>query len=93
MEDPLLIVYQVDVIVNSTNKDLDLSVGVVATQLLNAAGQDLQEECRTKYPDGIKPGQVAVTSAGDMDCEALFHGVLLPWDNGHGWAQQVTMEI
>lgn len=78
---------------NSTNKDLDLNIGTISRQLLKAAGESVQEECWAKYPKGIGLGQVALTSAGDMDCKALFHGQLSRWDEGKGQSESVSRKI
>ncbi|XP_053377233.1 protein mono-ADP-ribosyltransferase PARP14-like isoform X2 [Mercenaria mercenaria] len=79
----------VDVIVNSTNKDLDLKIGAISRTLLKAGGDMLDQECKTKYPDGIKSGEVAVTSGGAMKCKELYHGLLAKWDGGQGHAERV----
>lgn len=79
-----------DVIVNSTNRDLDLKVGAISRTLLKAGGDALAQECKIKYPDGIKLGEVAVTSGGAMKCKALFHGLLVKWDGGQGHAERVS---
>ncbi|WAR21479.1 PAR15-like protein [Mya arenaria] len=74
-----------DVLVNSTNKYLDMRVGRVSRQLLAAAGQDVQDECAKNYTEGISYGQVAVTTAGQLrTCKVIFHGMLPSWDGGSG---------
>lgn len=69
---------QADVLVNSTNSNLDLCIGKTSKCILEAAGPGLQRICKTKYPDGIVKGQVAVTSAENLrdHYQAIFHGVL-----------------
>lgn len=72
------IVFQADVIVNSTNKDLEMSKGTMSKQLLKVAGQGIQNECEKKYPRGIPHGEMAVTSPGRLSsCKQIFH-VALP---------------
>lgn len=67
---------KVDVIVNSTNPNLDLSQGRSSSSLLSAAGRGIQRECQQKYPNGVRPGQIAVTTGGNLACAAIYHGVL-----------------
>ncbi|XP_071089965.1 protein mono-ADP-ribosyltransferase PARP15-like [Haliotis cracherodii] len=62
-----------DVIINTTNPALRLADGVVSKILLEAAGDDLQDECNTKYPSGVKVGEVAVTGGGNLSCKQVYH--------------------
>ncbi|WAR20777.1 PAR14-like protein [Mya arenaria] len=83
---------QVDVIVNSSNRKLDMETGVVSKQLLKVAGAELQAECTRKYPKGIHFGKVAKTAAGRMgNCKAIFHGALPRWTTAN--AQNVLEEF
>ncbi|XP_046562803.1 protein mono-ADP-ribosyltransferase PARP14-like isoform X2 [Haliotis rubra] len=70
---------QVDVIVNTTSSSLDLSKGAVSTSILKTGGDAIQMECSTKYPDGIKSGQIAITGAGSLICQSIFHTCLPSW--------------
>lgn len=71
------IVHQpVDVIVNSANPNLDLTQGRASSSLLAAAGSRIQRECQQNYPRGLRPGEIAVTSGGNLRCTAIYHGVL-----------------
>ncbi|XP_060567744.1 protein mono-ADP-ribosyltransferase PARP14-like [Ruditapes philippinarum] len=80
---------KVDVIVNSTNKDLDMSLGAISRSLLKVGGDAITQECKTKYPDGIKPGRLAATTGGSLACAEIFHGLLVKWDGGQGHAENV----
>lgn len=80
---------QVDAIVNSTNKDLDMTLGAISRSLLKAGGDIIRQECKTKYPEEIKPGRLAVTTGGSLACEEIFHGLLVKWDGGKGPAENV----
>jgi len=85
---------QADVLVNSTNQQLDLRVGMTSRQLLRAAGEDIQNQCATMYPDGLSWGQVAITQAGDIaSSKLIFHGMLPAWDGGKGQSEQVRLSI
>ena len=66
---------QADVLVNTTNRDLNLSSGAVSIALLKAGGQQLQAECTNKAP--INTGDVAVTSPGALPCRYVFHTIIM----------------
>ncbi|XP_067657209.1 protein mono-ADP-ribosyltransferase PARP15-like [Haliotis asinina] len=70
---------KVDVIVNSCTPQLNLSNGPLTKAILRVAGETIQDECKQKYPNGIKPGEVAVTSGGRMTCKQIFHITLTTW--------------
>ncbi|XP_062583694.1 O-acetyl-ADP-ribose deacetylase-like, partial [Saccostrea cucullata] len=67
---------KVDVIVNTTNPRLDLSLGRASSSLLAAAGRGIQRECRQTYTRKLDPGEIAVTTGGHLACRAIYHGVL-----------------
>uniref|UniRef100_A0A671PZY9 Macro domain-containing protein n=1 Tax=Sinocyclocheilus anshuiensis TaxID=1608454 RepID=A0A671PZY9_9TELE len=58
----------VDVIVNSTNKSLDLNTGVSGA-ILKAAGQSVVDECKKQAP--LKAGAAVLTSAGALQCKCI----------------------
>ena len=61
---------------NNTIKDLILNTGSISKAILHAAGQSLKHECESKYPTGIKYGQVAVTGGHRLNCKKIYHGTL-----------------
>lgn len=65
---------------NTTSRDLTLAAGMVSNSLLKEGGQMLQNECNQNYPNGIKEGEVAKTSGGNLACKAVFHGCLPNWE-------------
>ncbi|OWF43861.1 uncharacterized protein LOC110459139 isoform X2 [Mizuhopecten yessoensis] len=73
---------QTDVIVNTAQKDLDLSHGAVSKALASRAGSQLQRECKKSYPKGLRFGQLAITGGHMLDCQHIFHGAfdLWPWN-------------
>ncbi|XP_046369034.2 protein mono-ADP-ribosyltransferase PARP14-like [Haliotis rufescens] len=78
-------VEEADVIVSSSNTNLDLDRGMVSKSLVKHAGPAIQAECKEKYPDGIQLGDIAVTKGGDMQCvEQIYHCVLPNWSEDTG---------
>ena len=75
--------------VNTTNEQLNLAMGTVSAIIAKLAGPVLQQECSLKAP--IKPGDVVVTSAGNLKCKHLLHTVLCSYDRSGGKAEKVNM--
>ncbi|XP_061170810.1 protein mono-ADP-ribosyltransferase PARP14-like [Saccostrea echinata] len=75
---------KVDVIVNSADKSLDLSIGNISKSLSRAGGESLQDECKIKYKHGIEPGKVAITKGGNLKCKQVYHGTIKRWDHWKG---------
>ncbi|XP_038046788.1 protein mono-ADP-ribosyltransferase PARP14-like [Patiria miniata] len=82
---------QADVIVNASNIDLKLSIGLVSKAILQAAGPALQQECDTaiaargKVPLG---SFVETGAAGMTNCKKIFHCVI---DRYHPNASEKTL--
>ena len=89
----MVMLLQVDVIVNSTNTNLDLKVGTLSRSLLKVGGETILQELQRKYSDGIKLGEIAVSTGGNLLCNEIFHGVLVKWDKGQGTAEKVINHI
>lgn len=77
--DVYIFFWQVDVIINSTSSNLQLTHGAVSQSLLNAGGNSLQSECTKHYPNGVAPGEIAVTGGGKLECRKVYHGALNGW--------------
>lgn len=60
-------------LVNSAAASLQLNHGQVSTALLTFGGDTIQAECTQQYPQGIKPGELAITSGGKLFCKNIFH--------------------
>ena len=61
-------------IVNTPSSDLNLDYGVLSKTILQAAGQQLQNECVQNYPNGITLDEIAVTGAGLINSVSkIFH--------------------
>ena len=66
---------------NSTATDLVLNNGAVSASMLAKGGPGLQDECKSKYPQGIKVGEVAKTAGHGLGCRVVYHLALCPWSN------------
>ena len=86
---PLFFLCKVDVIVNTTSKNLDLNQGAVSTSIMKLGGASIQQECHVKYPKGINYGEVAITGGGNLCCKSVYHGALPKWDTDNGMSKQV----
>ncbi|XP_022795893.1 poly [ADP-ribose] polymerase 14-like [Stylophora pistillata] len=73
---------KVDVIVNSTSSDLNLSANASAMALSAAAGPRLQQECNTIGK--VDTGEIVVTSGANLACKHVFHTSCAGWENGAG---------
>ncbi|CAL8370860.1 unnamed protein product [Arctogadus glacialis] len=60
----------VDVIVNSSNQNLDLNTGV-SGDILNAAGKSVVDECKKHGPQAL--GDVVLTGGGNLNCKHIAH--------------------
>lgn len=67
--------------VNTTNKQLKLDEGRLSSAISEMAGPSLQNECKLKYPDGLKDGQVAKTYAYNLSNLKLIYHISLPGYN------------
>lgn len=92
---------QVDVIVNTTSPDLDITKGAVCKSILEAAGDNLKTEL-DKLPvinrNGgkvmrVKYGEIVETTGYRLKCTSIFHGSLYKWDGEGKAAFDVSMNI
>ncbi|CAL1541137.1 unnamed protein product [Lymnaea stagnalis] len=70
-----------DVMVTSIRPDLNMSMGLVITSVLRQGGDELQDELNTKYPQGIKYGEFAVSGGGKLPLKRIYHASLPQWDS------------
>ena len=89
----MFIYLQVDVIVNTCAPDFKLSSrqGLPKT-ISDAAGSALQSEIDSRYPNGIKIGDIAVTNGYSLKCRKIYHGCLSPFF-GKGTADQLPEKV
>ncbi|XP_052078750.1 uncharacterized protein LOC127716566 isoform X3 [Mytilus californianus] len=71
---------ETDVIVNTTNAQLDLgNAGQCSKVISTAGGSSIQAECKLNYPRPLTLGDVAVTTSGDLKSSKVFHVYLPKW--------------
>jgi O-acetyl-ADP-ribose deacetylase (regulator of RNase III) len=80
---------QVDAIINTINKDLDLSRGAVSKSILIAAGSQIQDECKRNAPASFTHGDVIETQGYGLKAGHVYHGSCLQWDHDAGGCEQV----
>ena len=80
---------QADALFSTTSKDLNFRKGAVSKSISVAAGRELQAECASKYPDGIRQGEVIATSGYQLPCSKVYHGSPQKWDQGAGHSEKV----
>jgi len=65
--------------------------GVVSRSLATAGGNKIQQDCKRKYPEGIKAGKIACTKGGNLNCKKIYHCIVPHWDGGTGTSLQVHL--
>lgn len=86
-------VFQADVLVNTTQTDLILSIGAVSFSLLEEGGMEIQQECTEKKPTGLNIGGMVESTGGKLQCKKIFHVVLPVWNNGLNDSEKVSIFI
>jgi O-acetyl-ADP-ribose deacetylase (regulator of RNase III) len=79
-----------DVLVSSDDNYLSMSSGV-SLSLLNGGGEEIRREAHQQVP--LKVGEVAVTTAGQLDARFIFHAVTLGYDQEHDLLVYPSEEI
>lgn len=92
---------QVDVIVNTTSPDLNITKGAVCKSILEAAGNSLKTELddlpvinRNAGKDmRVKYWEIVETTGYSLKCRSIFHGSLYKWTGEGKAAFDVSMNI
>ncbi|XP_060577859.1 protein mono-ADP-ribosyltransferase PARP14-like [Ruditapes philippinarum] len=79
-----------NIIVVTTAPNLNLNSGNACKSVLREGGQDLQNECKEKYPNEIKFGEIAVVHGhGALECNFVYLTTLPNWNSEHNPEQIV----
>ncbi|XP_048249257.1 protein mono-ADP-ribosyltransferase PARP15-like isoform X1 [Haliotis rufescens] len=70
-----LAIAKADVIVNSTNTELDLSTSALSKAIVSVGGSIVQTQCKELFPRGMRNGDVLQirTYVGKLRCKELHH--------------------
>ena len=80
----IVIQFQGNVIVVTTSPNLNLNSGSACKSVLREGGQQLQNECKEKYPNDIKFGEIAVINGcGTLECNKVYLTTLPNWNSNH----------
>ena len=82
---------QADVIVNTTTTYMDFKSCPVSSSILAKAGQALQDDCRTKNPEGLKVGHITCTKGYGLRCKVVYHLTLPCWSSAN--SKQVGLSL
>ena len=66
-----------------------MNKGGVSSAISKTGGQTIQDEYENIAPNGIKFGDVVVTSGGQLMCQYVIHGACSPWGDGFDTCKQV----
>lgn len=91
---------KVDVIVNTTSRNLDMTRGAVSKAILEAAGDELKNEI-AKTPvikQGsqrirVEYGDIVETFGYRLKCQRIFHGTLYKWTDDQSKSLDVGAKI
>ena len=56
-----------------------MSKGRASQALLEAAGEELQDQCEADYPNGLDNDEIAVLDPGNLDCKKVYLITLMKW--------------
>lgn len=88
----LILSLQADVIICSTNGELNLS-GPAGKSIVNVAGEEINVEIKNKYKDGIKHGEIAVVKGYKLQCKEVYLAALSGWAPGGEQVNKVLIML
>ena len=75
---------------NTVSHDLALEVGALSKTILDAAGHSIQSEVSNKAANGLNPGEMVISSGGNLGCKKIYHVALQGWDSPNGKQAKVV---
>ncbi|XP_046543349.1 protein mono-ADP-ribosyltransferase PARP14-like [Haliotis rubra] len=69
-----------DVIVNSTNSELNLKAGAVSSSILQGAGSKLEKKLKKRYSKGFQDQTLIITKGYKLQCAQIYHVSLPNWN-------------
>ncbi|XP_059146918.1 protein mono-ADP-ribosyltransferase PARP14-like [Physella acuta] len=82
-----------DAIVTTIGGNLDLNNGMISKDVLRYGGSDIQQELRNNYPSGIKPGEFAESSGGNLKCKHIMYAYLQSYKGNNKQLTEVVKTI
>lgn len=64
---------------NSVNKELDLTKGMISRQITSQGGKDVTKDLKRRFPNGVNFGTVVTSEAGNLPFKKIYHVALPPW--------------
>lgn len=84
----------VDVIVNTTSKEISFTVGAVSKSILDAAGPEISDACMKQSKGGcLKHDEVISTDSFKLPCKRVYHVACMGWDGDGGQCEKTTRKI
>ncbi|XP_067656965.1 protein mono-ADP-ribosyltransferase PARP14-like isoform X2 [Haliotis asinina] len=71
---------EADVIVNSTNAELNWKAGAVSSSIVQKAGSKLEKKLKKRYGEGFKGRPLITTKGYKLPCTEIYHVCLPKWD-------------
>lgn len=82
--------YQVDVIVNTTSKEISFTAGAVSKSILEAAGPEIGDACSKASKGGrLKHDEIISTDPFKLSCKRVYHVACMGWDGVDGQCEKV----
>ena len=70
-----------------------MDMGTLSKMLSEAAGPSLQQECGTKYPQGIQHGEIAVLGGGNIHGVKQVYCVAIPRYDKHTVGSDTPIQV
>lgn len=84
---------KVDVMVCNALKNLEFVWGALLNAIRQKGGADMENDCRTRYPNGIETDKLAVVNPGGLPCSRIYFGVLPSYKNDPHSAEKALHKL